>query len=45
MRAGDRPGAETLLHCQIYRDLMSEGAVVHGHSVPATVLSMASAAP
>jgi methylthioribulose-1-phosphate dehydratase len=37
-----RPSAETLLHCQIYRLLPEAGAVVHGHSVPSTVLSMAS---
>lgn len=36
-----RPSAETLLHCQLYRALPETGAVVHGHSVPATVLSMA----
>jgi methylthioribulose-1-phosphate dehydratase len=36
----DRPSAETLLHCQLYRDLLPEGAVLHGHSVAATVLSM-----
>ena len=34
-----RPSAETLLHCQIYRDLPA-GAVLHGHSVAATVLSL-----
>ena len=41
LRPGDRPSAETLLHCQIYRELMPHGAVLHGHSVAATVLSMA----
>jgi methylthioribulose-1-phosphate dehydratase len=35
-----RPSAETLLHCQIYATFASAGAVLHGHSVPATVLSM-----
>ncbi len=35
-----RPSAETLLHCQIYRELPGVGAVLHGHSVAATVLSM-----
>jgi methylthioribulose-1-phosphate dehydratase len=35
-----RPSAETLLHCQIYREQHSVGAVLHGHSVAATVLSM-----
>ena len=34
-----RPSAETLLHCQIYREVPSAGAVLHGHSVAATVLS------
>ncbi len=36
-----RPSAETLLHCQIYRLFASVGAVLHGHSVAGTVLSMA----
>jgi len=36
-----RPSAETLLHCQIYRLFPSAGAVLHGHSVTGTVLSMA----
>ncbi|AHJ67864.1 Methylthioribulose 1-phosphate dehydratase [Granulibacter bethesdensis] len=36
-----KPSAETLLHCQIYRLDNQAGAVVHGHSVAATVLSMA----
>lgn len=35
-----KPSAETLLHCQIYRRFPDAGAVLHGHSVPATVLSM-----
>lgn len=35
-----RPSAETLLHCQIYRRFPQAGAVLHGHSVPGTVLSM-----
>lgn len=39
-REGDTPSAETLLHCQIYRTLLPHGAVLHGHSVAATVLSM-----
>ena len=39
-RPTGRPSAETLLHCQIYRDLLPEGAVLHGHSVAATVLSL-----
>ncbi len=39
--AGDRPSAETPLHCQIYRRFPEAGAVLHGHSVPGTVLSMA----
>ena len=40
-----RPSAETLLHCQIYRDVHrdgEQGAVLHGHSVAATVLSLES---
>lgn len=36
-----RPSAETLLHCQLYRLFAPVGAVLHGHSVAATVLSMA----
>lgn len=35
-----RPSAETLLHCQIYRLYPTTGAVLHGHSVAGTVLSM-----
>ncbi|MBV9654571.1 MAG: methylthioribulose 1-phosphate dehydratase [Acetobacteraceae bacterium] len=38
---GGRPSAETLLHCQIYRLFAEAGAVLHGHSVAGTVLSMA----
>lgn len=41
LSAGDRPSAETLLHCQIYRRFPEAGAVLHGHSVAGTVLSMA----
>ncbi|PWC29284.1 methylthioribulose 1-phosphate dehydratase [Teichococcus aestuarii] len=37
--AGARPSAETLLHCGIYRRFPEAGAVLHGHSVPNTVLS------
>jgi len=37
---GDRPSAETLLHCQLYAHDRAIGAVLHGHSVAATVLSM-----
>lgn len=40
-KAGDKPSAETLLHCQLYRRFPETGAVLHGHSVAATVLSMA----
>ena len=36
-----KPSAETLLHCQLYRLFPPVGAVLHGHSVAATVLSMA----
>jgi methylthioribulose-1-phosphate dehydratase len=41
LTAGQKPSAETLLHCQIYRLFPEAGAVLHGHSVPGTVLSMA----
>lgn len=34
-----RPSAETGLHCGIYRRFPAVGAALHGHSVPATVLS------
>lgn len=34
-----RPSAETGLHCGIYRHFPEAGAALHGHSVPATVLS------
>ena len=37
---GARPSAETLLHCQIYETFPNAGAVLHGHSVAGTVLSM-----
>lgn len=36
-----RPSAESLLHVQVYRDVDWAGAVLHTHSVNATVLSMA----
>lgn len=35
-----KSSAETLLHCQIYRLFPKVGAVLHGHSVASTVLSM-----
>lgn len=38
---GMRPSAETLLHCQLYDVFPGVGAVLHGHSVAGTVLSMA----
>ena len=41
----DRPSAETLLHCQIYAALPTARAVLHGHSVAATVLSMVEPGP
>ncbi len=41
LQAADRPSAETLLHCMIYRGAGDAGAVLHGHSVAGTVLSMA----
>ena len=36
---GRRPSAETLLHVQIYRRFPNAGAVLHPHSVNATLLS------
>jgi methylthioribulose-1-phosphate dehydratase len=35
-----RPSAETLLHCGIYRRFPEARAVLHGHSVANTVLSL-----
>lgn len=40
LREGDRPSAETLLHCQIYNGIPGTGAVLHGHSVAATALTL-----
>lgn len=36
---GSKPSYETLLHCGVYRRFPEAGAVLHGHSVAATVLS------
>ncbi|WP_297370915.1 methylthioribulose 1-phosphate dehydratase [Acidocella sp.] len=36
---GQKPSAETGLHCQLYRLFAPIGAVLHGHSIAATVLS------
>jgi methylthioribulose-1-phosphate dehydratase len=41
LTAGMKPSAETLLHCQIYRLWPEVGSVLHGHSVPATALTLA----
>jgi methylthioribulose-1-phosphate dehydratase len=38
--AATKPSAETLLHCQILARFPETNAVVHGHSVAGTVLSM-----
>jgi methylthioribulose-1-phosphate dehydratase len=38
-RQGDRPSAETGLHCGIYQHFPEAGVVLHGHSVAVTVLS------
>jgi len=38
--SGARPSAETGLHLQIYRAFPGAGAVLHGHSIAATVLSL-----
>lgn len=40
-----KPSAETLLHCQVYRLFPQAGAVLHGHSVAGTVLSMTEPGP
>lgn len=39
LSAAARPSAETLLRCQLYARFPDVGAVLHGHSVPGTVLS------
>jgi len=39
------PSAETLLHCQIYTQFPDARAVLHGHSVAATAMSLHSVAP
>src|SRR5690606_4942011 len=39
LEAGKKPSAETLLHTQIYACRPEVGAVLHTHSVNATVLS------
>ena len=39
LEPSDRPSAETRLHCQLYATSPDVGAVLHGHSVAATVLS------
>ncbi|NQD95322.1 methylthioribulose-1-phosphate dehydratase, partial [Pseudomonas sp. CrR25] len=39
LEAGKRPSAETLLHTQLYSWKPEIGAVLHTHSVNATVLS------
>ena len=45
LSADARPSAETLLHCQLYRRFPETRAVLHGHSVAGTVLSMEERAP
>lgn len=37
--AGKRPSAETLLHCQLYKRFAEVGAVLHTHSMNATLIS------
>ena len=44
-RAADRPSAEVLLHCQLYAASPGIRAVLHGHSVAATVLSLVEPGP
>lgn len=36
---GKRPSAETLLHCQLYQRMPEVGAVLHTHSINATLIS------
>jgi methylthioribulose-1-phosphate dehydratase len=42
---GGKPSAETLLHCQLYRRFPDARAVLHGHSVAGTVMSLEERAP
>jgi methylthioribulose-1-phosphate dehydratase len=44
LESGKKPSAETLLHTQLYRCRPEVGAVLHTHSVNATVLSRLTAA-
>lgn len=44
LEPGKKPSAETLLHTQLYQWRADIGAVLHTHSVNATVLSRATAA-
>jgi methylthioribulose-1-phosphate dehydratase len=44
LEPGKKPSAETLLHTQLYRCRPEVGAVLHTHSVNATVLSRLTAA-
>jgi methylthioribulose-1-phosphate dehydratase len=44
LEPGKKPSAETLLHTQLYRCKPAVGAVLHTHSVNATVLSRLTAA-
>jgi methylthioribulose-1-phosphate dehydratase len=39
LEAGKRPSAETLLHCQLYNKSSDIGAVLHTHSMNATLVS------
>ncbi len=45
VRRDDRPSNETLLHCQLYAASAATAAVLHAHSVAATVLSMVEPGP
>ena len=45
VRGDGRPSAETLLHTQLYAAFPAAHAVLHGHSIAATVLSMATPGP
>ena len=39
LEEGKRPSAETLLHCQLYKRFPEVGAVLHTHSMNATLIS------
>ena len=39
LESGKKPSAETILHCQLYRRFPDVGAILHTHSMNATLIS------